>query len=51
MTEEQGRTCLHLLAEMPSAFKSGYAMLKYSIRKIYCCMFDATFSFPFLYFI
>ncbi|KAI5563223.1 hypothetical protein BDE02_15G102300 [Populus trichocarpa] len=38
MTEEQGRTCLHLLAEMPSAFKSGYAMLKYSIRKIYCCL-------------
>ncbi|XP_052303523.1 uncharacterized protein LOC7476711 isoform X5 [Populus trichocarpa] len=39
MTDEQGRTCLHLLAEMPSAFKSGRAMLKYSIRNlIYCCL-------------
>ncbi|KAJ6869501.1 ankyrin repeat-containing protein [Populus alba x Populus x berolinensis] len=38
MTDEQGRTCLHLLAEMPSAFKSGCAMPKYSIRNlIYCC--------------
>nr|XP_034887720.1 delta-latroinsectotoxin-Lt1a-like [Populus alba] len=39
MKDEQGRTCLHLLAEMPSAFKSGYAMPKYSIRNlIYCCL-------------
>ncbi|XP_061952555.1 ankyrin repeat-containing protein ITN1-like [Populus nigra] len=39
MTDEQGRTCLHLLAEMPSAFKSGCAMPKYSIRNlIYCCL-------------
>ncbi|XP_034887719.1 uncharacterized protein [Populus alba] len=39
MKDEQGRTCLHLLAEMPSAFKSGCAMPKYSIRNlIYCCL-------------
>ncbi|KAL3570180.1 hypothetical protein D5086_027429, partial [Populus alba] len=39
MTDGQGRTCLHLLAEMPSAFKSGYAMPKYSIKNlIYCCL-------------
>ncbi|XP_011011254.1 PREDICTED: ankyrin repeat-containing protein At3g12360-like isoform X5 [Populus euphratica] len=39
MKDEQGRTCLHLLAEMPRAFKSGCAMPKYSIRNlIYYCL-------------
>ncbi|XP_011000220.1 PREDICTED: uncharacterized protein LOC105107850 [Populus euphratica] len=39
MTDEQGRTGLHLLAGMPRAFKSGCAMPKYSIKNlIYCCL-------------
>lgn len=48
MTDDQGMTCLHLLADMPSAFKSGYAIPTISIRKLlYCCMFNAIFSFSF----
>ncbi|XP_011010414.1 PREDICTED: uncharacterized protein LOC105115274 [Populus euphratica] len=41
MTDDQGMTCLHLLADMPSAFKSGYAIPTISIRKLLYCWLSA----------
>ncbi|CAK7336975.1 unnamed protein product [Dovyalis caffra] len=39
MKDEQGMTCLHLLADMPSAFKSGYIQQAFFFEKwLYCCL-------------
>ena len=38
LTDSRGKTCLGLLAEIPSAFKSGHSMSIFS-RYVYMCMF------------
>ncbi|KAJ0082753.1 hypothetical protein Patl1_09884 [Pistacia atlantica] len=43
LKDENGRTSLHLLATMPSAFKSGYRMGTWISRVFYFCMYSPTF--------
>ncbi|KAJ0083161.1 hypothetical protein Patl1_09887 [Pistacia atlantica] len=43
LKDENGRTSLHLLATMSSAFKSGYRMGTWISRVFYFCMYSPTF--------
>lgn len=52
LKEKDGRTCLQLLAKMPSAFKSGYPMGKFEAL-LYFCMLEANdlLNLPYRFFI